>query len=476
MARGARADKSAPAFDPFIVTTSLDKTDAETRKFIRSHVMRGKNKGKLMPRKGKKSRALDSDATPQSSPASLVQHEDPGWEHWQLVSPRKVASELSLFRYTQELSPPMKELIFRAFTVVKPSMYAVQLFGVDEEQSSGMFCFSGLSSHPAMVPSLLFTAQAFRDMSLGFELGSLAHTHLAKTLRLLKTSLEDEEEATSYSTMVVVSSLATAAIILGDLETAGKHLDGLQRMVEVRGGLGSLGPVNMITYKALTLDLGLAMGTGSKPRFGLGDISWSPQFARGPSGRRFCELEALQPRPDPRLLNIWADLREFSKAANDVEQKKIPMKHGLFYQLSTSTLYRLLRLRFDPKSLSELLRLSLLAYTKTLMIRLPGLGKKMTYLAGQLEIAFLPLPATGHGGSPLLLWALVISTISVFEDCEQEWLQRGISGLMAELELHTWLEVKTVLKRFLWVDGLHDQQGKAIFEKLSSITLPNQHE
>ena len=212
------------------------------------------------------------------------------------------------------------------------------------------------------------------------------------------------------------------------------------------------------------------MGTGSKPRFGLGDVSWSPQFASGPSGRRFCELEALQPRPDPRLLNIWADLREFSKAANDVKEKKIPMKRGLFYQLSTSSLYRLLQLSFDPKSLSELLRLSLLAYTKTLMIRLPGLGKKMTYLAGQLEVAFIPLPATGHGGSPLLLWALVISAISVFEDCEQDWLQRGISGLMAELELHTWLEVKAVLKRFLWVDGLHDQQGKAIFEKLSSIT------
>jgi hypothetical protein len=104
---------TAPAFDPFIVTTSLDKTDAETRKFIRSHVMRGKNKGKSMPRKGKKSRSPDSDTTPQSSPASLVQHEDSGWEHWQLVSPRKVASELSLFRYTQELNPSMKELIFR---------------------------------------------------------------------------------------------------------------------------------------------------------------------------------------------------------------------------------------------------------------------------------------------------------------------------------------------------------------------------
>jgi hypothetical protein len=143
-------------------------------------------------------------------------------------------------------------LCIKAFTVVKPATYAVQLFGADDEHSSGMFCFNGLSSHPAMVPSLLFTAQAFRDMMVGSPLGSLAHTHLAKTLRLLKSSLEDEEEATSYGTMVVVSSLATAAIILGDLDTAGKHLDGLKKMVEVRGGLLSLGPLNMITYKALT--------------------------------------------------------------------------------------------------------------------------------------------------------------------------------------------------------------------------------
>ncbi|KAK0652688.1 hypothetical protein B0T16DRAFT_369421 [Cercophora newfieldiana] len=469
--------KAAPAFNPFIVTTSLDKTDAQTRKLIRSHVMRGKNKGKSMPRKGKSRGAdVNADASLQAShQAALRPHEEEeedgesGWEHWALTSPRKIAAELSLFRYTQELNHAQKELVFRAFTVVKPATYAVQLFGSDDH-ASGMFCFNGLSTHPAMVPSLLFTAQAFRDISLGTPLGSLAHTHLAKTLRLLQNSLHDETEATSLSTMVVVSSLATASIILGDLETAAKHLDGLYKIVEVRGGLESLGPLSMITYKALTLDLGLAMGVGTKPRFAQTQSSWSPQIACGPSGRRYSELDVLQPRPDPRLLNIWADLREFSRRANEATEQRKQMEAGLFYHLSTSVLYRLLDLSFEPRSLSETLRLCILAYTKTLLIRVPGLGRKMTFLTRQLEVALRPLPSLGHEGSPFLFWALMISTISIFEGLDEDWVCQGLLDLVADLGLKTWLEAKSVLKGFLWVDMLQDQPAKFIFKTVSATS------
>lgn len=137
--------------------------------------------------------------------------------------------------------------------MVKPATYAVQLFGKDEK-SSELFCFNNLSSHPAMVPALLFTAQAFYDTTTGASFGSppIAQFHLAKTLKLLRVSLEDETEATSYSTMVVVASLATAAVILGDMDTAGKHLDGLHKMVQARGGLASLGRYTMVAYKAVT--------------------------------------------------------------------------------------------------------------------------------------------------------------------------------------------------------------------------------
>lgn len=138
-----------------------------------------------------------------------------------------------------------------AFNVVKPATYAVQLFGKNDN-SNDLFCFTNLFSHPAMIPSLLFTAQAFYDRSLGSTIGSIAHSHLARALRLLQSSLNDQNQATSHATMIVVASLATASLIMGDLETAAKHLDGLHKMVEMRGGLATLGPRSMVTYKGLS--------------------------------------------------------------------------------------------------------------------------------------------------------------------------------------------------------------------------------
>ena len=71
---------------------------------------------------------------------------------------------------------------------------------------------------------------------MGLPYGSIPRLHLAKALRHLQTSLDDEREAIKLSTMAVVASLAMVTVIVGDFETAGKHMDGLQKMVELRGG------------------------------------------------------------------------------------------------------------------------------------------------------------------------------------------------------------------------------------------------
>jgi uncharacterized membrane-anchored protein len=101
-----------------------------------------------------------------------------------------------------------------------------------------------------MIPSLLFTVDAFQAARRGLPAQGAGQTHLTKALHLLQKSLNDREASTSYSTMVVVASLATAALIVGDLEAAQKHLDGLTRMLELRGGLKSLGSKSMIAFKA----------------------------------------------------------------------------------------------------------------------------------------------------------------------------------------------------------------------------------
>lgn len=134
-------------------------------------------------------------------------------------------------------------------SVVKPSTYTIEnvlVKGIGEQ----LYCLNNLAQHPARIHSLLFIAQAFHDVTAGGNYGSIAQFHLAKTLWHLQQSMNDGDDATATSTMTAVTTLATAAAIFGDLETAEKHMNGLYHMVALRGGLKILIPGGMIEHKA----------------------------------------------------------------------------------------------------------------------------------------------------------------------------------------------------------------------------------
>jgi hypothetical protein len=137
----------------------------------------------------------------------------------------------------------------QAFTIVKPSMYAWPGMAPADPQEN-LFCFDNLAQHPGILHSTLFVAQAFHDSAVGRSDGTVAQLHLSKALSHLQQSLNDRDEAVQLSTMAVITSLAMASVIAGDLDTAAKHMDGLYRIVELRGGLHSLEPGSMIEHKA----------------------------------------------------------------------------------------------------------------------------------------------------------------------------------------------------------------------------------
>ena len=132
---------------------------------------------------------------------------------------------------------------------MKPATYSVQSLLVGNGPDE-LYCVGSLLQHPAMVHAVIFTAQAFYERSVGLAYGGIALFHLSKTLRYVQASLDNGCEATSDDTMVVVTSLAMAAMLLGELETAGKHMDGLARIVELRGGFKALGTAAIIEHKA----------------------------------------------------------------------------------------------------------------------------------------------------------------------------------------------------------------------------------
>lgn len=66
-----------------------------------------------------------------------------------------------------------------------------------------------------------------------------AMLHLRKGLRLLRERLlgEDDDKKVSDSTIGIVLKLAVAAHFIGDYQVFKQHMEGLRKMVDLRGGL-----------------------------------------------------------------------------------------------------------------------------------------------------------------------------------------------------------------------------------------------
>ena len=97
---------------------------------------------------------------------------------------------------------------------------------------------------PAYLHATVLTAQAYFDWTSGrrdFTACRTATLHASKALGLLRTRLsrEDERSKISDMTVSVVLALVIHAHMMGDYESARHHLEGLRKIVDLRGGLGN---------------------------------------------------------------------------------------------------------------------------------------------------------------------------------------------------------------------------------------------
>lgn len=108
------------------MATTLEKEDADTRKLIRSHVMRGKNKGKKMQRTAKRTNREVQVVSPPTN--VLIKNEE---TQWTFVSPRKIGSDFGLSGFSDELDHTSQKLVheglFDPFQVPTAAQYLTNI-------------------------------------------------------------------------------------------------------------------------------------------------------------------------------------------------------------------------------------------------------------------------------------------------------------------------------------------------------------
>lgn len=120
-------------------------------------------------------------------------------------------------------------------TIIKQSMYPIEL--CLEFDYRGSIWFQYLQMDPIYLHSTLWTAQAYFDWIKGHGSSLASMYHETNTLHLLQKRVTDSRMATTDITISVVVTLVMMTILLGNHEASRKHMAGLHKMVNIRGGL-----------------------------------------------------------------------------------------------------------------------------------------------------------------------------------------------------------------------------------------------
>ncbi|KAF4458542.1 hypothetical protein FALBO_14729 [Fusarium albosuccineum] len=294
--------------------------------------------------------------------------------------------------------------------------------------------------------------------------------HLHKGLNLIRERLvaDDDESKVSDSTIGVVLKLASAAHFNGDYEASKQHMDGLRKMVNLRGGLDVLKGTRFL-LEMLRYDLDIALLNGSDPVFYCQPSEQLPEYPEklmptsddslGPQNNS----EFLQSM-DSELATAWLVMRRFCFLINLGAQTQRQMRPDLFQESMTAVTYRLLRIKFANGSTDEAILHGLLAICQHVFLQWQDIKLPFLHFPTAFRECIQGLETVDAVSPQLIVWLLMNGAISVFAD--EEWLKNDLRKYLEECGARRWKELHKILESFMWVSLLDEQLERSIYDSL----------
>ncbi|KAK4565979.1 hypothetical protein LTR86_003828 [Recurvomyces mirabilis] len=352
---------------------------------------------------------------------------------------------------------------FLAYGAFRNGAYPIELC-VDFKTVEGAY-IPWLFTDQAFVSSVLFSSSAMYDFLRGRQLTTATLYRLRQTIVLLNARLAWPESQCSDSTLYIVITLAMLAAMFGEKSAAAKHLAGLSRIVELRGGRQFLLRNTKKHYKLSSMDLIWSAHAGSALLFPCDELSWSGALV-GPRHYNIAQadLEIMPPQTDTKLCKIYDDLSYLSRLLNEAFGRGQKLEGDSFQHWFSSIQSRLVDLKCPPDdSSSECIRLGMIAYLSA-TFQLPGRRMQLQYLASNFCRALLTSFKTSSVSGPLLQWLVVVGVATVF-DARDPWIQEAWRSSNPGIE--SWDEIRAILESVMWISCVHDGPGKQAFTALN---------
>ncbi|KAI0456904.1 hypothetical protein F5B21DRAFT_466094 [Xylaria acuta] len=463
--------------------------NSKARKTIRSHVMKGKNCGKTRAKKEKqykpttekstitcRTSALSTDETPITTLHNLAGRDslltvtrqvanDPGLLSSTTISPQAMLHLRQLSNFILDVMSPPE---FCQFTGVTEWMW----FQLTFYNEAYFHCTVAIASACAA----FLTGDSYHS--------PLALYHMSRAYRLINQKLSSNEPL-SDTTVAVVASINIYDRLYGDPQKAMVHLNGVTRMVALRGGIGELAKRNfIIAEKVFRSDIELALHCASNPKFSSEDVPYHLILMHSWDRLEPRRLEEANLFESVLYQSVCADLREvvldFLRLSHILNQAS--RAHKLDPAAYQSTLvyvgYRLLETKCLPRdsetntNFDILVRLAMVGFHNTFCF---GLDRKLIIFPLVIE-QFTSVAQTirenDRSRQMVVFWALLMGKISALTTGDETWLVANLKTLADGLELRTWPEVSNALRMFPWVKATHGAQGEKFWNKRLAQHFP----
>lgn len=217
--------------------------------------------------------------------------------------------------------------------------------------------------------------------------------------------MSDNDLAIADPTITAITNLTNVAVFSGDYLTAINHMKGLSKIVDLRGGLQALCksysrlPMKVCRY-ALSLrrlhsanellssnraDISVSLNFGNKPMLFRQGMSWSRYTSTlgAISSQQILSEDEVYldiKTMDKRLVEVWDDLRDFSRISNLAYEIGRKISTSLFNEALIFTFYRIPQLSYLDDPPSEAIRVGMLAFGVSLFFS----SKQVTQPCGNL--------------------------------------------------------------------------------------------
>ncbi|KIV99252.1 uncharacterized protein PV09_09023 [Verruconis gallopava] len=327
-----------------------------------------------------------------------------------------------------------------------------------------------ISFHTSIAVMATMNAFFFNYESLPMQ---ISH-HLSQAVRLVNEQVKSLEF--TDSTLSVVNFLIVQGLVQEDLERAAIHREGLQRIVEVLGGLSKLKLHPTLLLKIHKTDIDLSLHDGSPTHFyrdKMAEIKTTLRERGYVLADKSVPFTTSLSTTAPELAGILQDTICITALFNDKDVDFKVDPHTLA-EITVSIGYRLLKFRTlndtrQDNALEAAFHIGIATFLSTLYIQF-GNRRFLKYHLVGTRLCEVIENGLGKENASVMLWLVFLGGISVLSNVDRDWLTRTVHVVTQALRITTWEEIQDHLLGYPWVSELHDKPGMAVWKSIADLS------